>query len=234
MKTLVLSAAAIAAISFTSCKKDGSSVSTSPATSKDNSTMAYQMMARNTTTVLPSPQSSGTSQLQWTSGYVNPREIRFEAKSKNTNIEYKSKNASRIDLFATNPVYFGGVAIPAGTYKEIELKTKLEMAGTDPALLLNGVYTNGLNSIPVVFRVMEDLELRSELENVTIVEPTMAAITILNLDDEMSGITTSMLQNALLTNGTIVISREFNRSLYDMILRNLSEKRRKSDYKHKD
>ncbi len=225
---LIFSATLAMGLMMASCSKDNGTVT--PA-GPENTGINFGLRAVNGSTGIHQRTTAGGI-LHWTSGYANPTEVKFEAKSKDTKIEYKSKNDTRIDLFAPVAPHFGYFMLPAGTYKEIELKLKLDNAGPEPALYLAGTYSDQGLVIPVVFRVDDNIEIKTELKDVTIDNTTsIAAITDLDLSSYMSGVTESMLRNAQLTNGTLVISEDSNRSLYNLILKNLTGKRHKCEFK---
>jgi hypothetical protein len=248
---LLLYTVAISGSLFASCNKDDDdNTAAVPVTSTSGAAdMGYQLRTINPLVDTDPNTPYGT--IQWTSGFANPREIKFEAKPSGSTgigngnghgnghgngngnngskdkIEYKSTYAGQIDLFAPISTVFGNFTLPPGTYKEIELKMKLDGDNTVPALELNGMYTgNNMPPIPIVFQVPHDVELKTELKDVTIDNNTIfSAITSLDLISLMSGVTPVMLQNVQLTNGTVLISPTSNRHLYDHIMDNLKSKR---------
>jgi hypothetical protein len=236
MKSGTLLSAAFIGLMLTSCSKDNGTVTPDPAlgtgsTSKE-AAMVYELQATNTSSGVTQRTTAG-GMLRWTSGTANPTQVKFEAKSKDTKIEYKSNSMGQVDLFAPSPIGFGGFMLPAGTYKEIELKIKLDNTSTTPALQLNGYYTDNVVTIPITFIIEEDVELKTELKNVTITDGTFAALTTLDLSTYTGSITEAMLRNAHLTNGTLVISRSSNRAVYDLIMNSLNSKRHRCEFKHK-
>jgi hypothetical protein len=227
MRKILFPAIAITGL-LGSCSKEKDTVS--PGT--DHSGMTYELRAANNSASISQRTTAGGT-VVWNSGYAYPKEIKFEAKSQNDKIEYKSRNTGRIDLFAPSPMGFGSFVLPPGTYKEIELKIKLEDDGPDPALQLNGTYSDNQGSIPVVFIIDGDVQLKTELKDVTVTDGSFAALTTLDLATYTGGITESMFRNAQRTNGTIVISRTSNRNLYDIMLRNFTDKRHKCEFRKK-
>ena len=169
----------------------------------------------------------------WTSGFANPTQVKFEAKQKGTQIEYKSTNTSQIDLFAPVAVDFGGFVLPAGTYKEIELKLRLDNNGSIPALQLAGTYTDNMGTIPILIQIYDEMELQTEVKDVTIDNATtVAAITDLDLASYTNGVAGAVIRAGVLTNGTLVISKDSNKTLYNMIVSNIRGKRHHADYEH--
>ena len=226
---LIVSTAMVVAMMMSSCHKDNGM---DPSSGNGQSSMTYQMRAINTSGTVKNQRTTANGVLHWTSGYAVPRQIKFEAKKKDLKIEYTSTNTDKVDLFAPAPTDFGSLMLPPGTYKEIELKLKLEGDGPDAALYLEGTYTNNGVVLPVIFRIDEDVQLKTELKDVTIDSTgTVAAITNLDLASYLDGVTDVMIQNAQLTNGTLVISRTSNKVMYNTILQNIAGKRHKCEYK---
>jgi hypothetical protein len=157
--------------------------------------------------------------ISWSSGFANASLIKFEAESKNGDIEYKSTIRERIDLFSPISTV-GNILIPAGTYKEIEFKTLLTPFSGEPALELRGSY----NATPLVVRINHPVEFKAEKEDVTITDNNgYNAITTLNLNNLIRGISDSALANAVRTNGEIIISPSVNTNIYNRIIQNLDD-----------
>jgi hypothetical protein len=128
---------------------------------------------------------------------------------------------------------FGNFTIPAGTYDEIELKIDLDKKAADPAMELEGTFSNNVTTIPVKLEIDNYLELKTENQNVTISNnDSYVAVTTIDLSSITSGISETMLLNADLTNGTIVISSHSNELLYHTILENLGNRHFHCDFEH--
>ena len=79
-----------------------------------------------------------------------------------------------------------------------------------------------MQSIPVTLIVKQRIALNSVwVNNVTVNNPGYTANLSLDLGQITNGITLAMLENAQMTNGTIVISGASNPDLYTMIMNNL-------------
>lgn len=231
---LILSTATLAmGMLFASCNKNSTNVTPdSNSGTANGANMSYAMKAGNTSGSI-GQKGTANGVITWTSGFANPTFVKFEAKQKGTEIEYKSTNTTQIDLFAPVATSFGGFVLPDGTYKEIELMIHLDNNGSSPAIQLTGSYAINLVTVPVVFSTDRALELKTEVKDVTIDNSsTFMAVTTLDLGSISDGITQTMLQNATLTNGTLVISSTSNRSLYNIIVNNLTSKRHHEEYEH--
>lgn len=223
-RSLLLTTIALGLL-FASCKKSSYNSSPTPPT------VNYQLVATNTSYGVA--KTTATSNIVWTSGFANPDVIKFEAKQNNLEVEFKSTNNAQIDLMAPVALTFGDFTLPAGTYDEIELKIDLDKNGTSPALQLNGTFTSGLITLPVVFEIKEPIELTTEQHNVVIsTDSSFTAVTTLDLLSMTTGINAAMLLDAQLTNGTIVISQTSNHDIYEMILTNLGHHHHHCEFEH--
>jgi len=225
-RTMMIGAVLMMGLSFTACKKENNNGSNTY-----TPTLQYQLNATNTSYSTARTTDAGT--IVWTSAFAYPSMIKFEAKQNNLEVAFKSTNNDRIDLFAATAASFGSFSLPAGTYDEIELKMTLDKKNGDPAMQLNGNVSNGLVSLPVMVQVDENLEMKTELHDVTIVnEDTYIAATTIDLADVTSGVTATMLLNADLTGGVIMVNKFSNKDIYRSIVNNLRDKRHHCIFHH--
>jgi hypothetical protein len=216
---ILLCATAASQIFFTSCKKSNDLPAT--ATSGIN----YELKATNSVATinqrLESPQS-GT--LIWTSGTGSASLIKFEAKTNNNKVEFKSKALQSINLFTAINNKLGNITLPAGTYDEVEFKIVLAKTTTDAALELKGQFSSAGITVPVTFTVNTELEIKAEKNNVVVTDNnSYKALSTIDLSLLTKNITEAMLKNAQLTNGTLVISATSNATLYAALLGNLND-----------
>jgi hypothetical protein len=215
-KTLLFAIAATQILS-TSCKKSNDLSVTG------SSGINYELKATNSTTVINQRTSSplaGT--LVWTSGLGSASLIKFEAKSNNSKVEYKSNSLQHIDLFSSVNSKLGNITLPAGAYNEVEFKIVLNKTSTEAALELNGQFTIGGVTTPVTFKVNSEVEIKAERNNVVVTDNnSYKALSTIDLSLLTKGITETMLKSAQLTNGTIVISSTSNANLYTALLASL-------------
>ena len=142
-KLLMTGAAAILILG--SCKKSGTD--DAPASS-----MQFQLKAANPLVVVNIVAGPGS--ILWTSGSAVATQVKLEAKQNTNQLEFKSSAVQQIDLFASVITGLGNVVIPAGTYTQVEFKITIDQIGNNPALQLNGQYTNGTGGVtPVVFNL---------------------------------------------------------------------------------
>lgn len=218
MKRILLTTTVLTGVLFTACKKDERIGTLNGGTVQTQ--LSYSLVAGNAATGTNQKTTAGT--FVWTAGYAYPKIVKFEAEKDNMEIEYKSTNNERIDLFAPTPINFGGFTIPNGVYDEIELKIELDGHGNDPALYLEGQYSSATLTVPIRVEVQDKLELKTEHENVEITDGmAFTAITTIDLAAMVPDISESMLLNAKLTNGVLVVSKNSNRNIYYKVFDNL-------------
>lgn len=196
---------------LTSCKK----------AAVDNSMdLQFQLSTVNRSANINAPVA--VSNIQWISGFAWANQVKLEAKTNSKEIEFKATNTQRIDLFSSVAAAIGNISIPAGTYDEVEFKILLNPNGSDPALELKGQFTNAAGVVtPVIFRVNSLLEIKAEQNNITITDNlSTTALTTLDLSVLTNGVTQSLLNNASVSSGIIIISSSSNTSLYNIILAN--------------
>lgn len=212
---------------FTSCKKKDNNNSTS----YKQPTVSYKLMATNTDYIMA--KTTALANIHWTSGFANPDMIKFDATKDNASVEFTSTNSPQVDIMSSVATDFGGFTLPAGTYDRVSLKIRLDSDGPSPSLQLNGQFVFDSLTLPVMLQVNESVELQTEQNNVTISgDSAFIAVTTLDLSGITSGITSTMLLNAQLTNGTIVISSNSNHDLYHTILTNLGVMHHHCEFEH--
>jgi hypothetical protein len=204
-------AIAVGLLFFTSCKKENTG---------SGSAIQFQLQTTNRSSIIARTDAGS---LQWTGGYGSATEIKFEAKLNSQETERKTQVAQKIDLMS--PITsLGDITLSPGTYSEVEFKVELNPSGADAALELDGQYTSGGITTPVVFRVTAPVELKNEKNNVVVTDnSTFKAITTIDLSLITSTISESVLNSAVRTNGTILITSSVNANIYNTLLNNLHE-----------
>lgn len=196
---------------------------------RDGSSLAFSLKAINPATALPGIAPAGVTgrlqevNLQWTSATASATLLKFEATTGGSETEFKSTTSQTVDLFKAANL-LGNVSIPAGTYSEVEFRANLGVVGGAPALLMNGTLQSGTSSIPVTFQAAENIEVKGEKHNVTISGSTGSSVLIpMDLSRIIAGISSTDFSNAVLTNGTLLITSSVNSNLYQKIVRNIRD-----------
>ena len=214
---------ALIGLAFAACKKS----SNPPAPPSVN----YQLKATNTSYAVA--KNTTAASIVWTSATAYPDVVKFTAKQNNLEVSFTSTNKDAIDLLAPVPLSFGGFVLPTGAYDEISLKIDLDKTGTTPVLQLGGSFTSGAITFPVALVVTSSVELTTTQENVVISnDSTYTAVTTIDLSAITSGISATMLLNAQLSGGTILISAESNKDLYDIVIDHLKNEHHHTEFEH--
>lgn len=218
MKTLKnLFALGSACIILFSCQKESA-----PKTA--TAQVSYQFTPVKKTTSL-----AGTTQstLVFNSGFIKIREIVFDAQNASTNqsVSFTTEKISTID-------YATGVSSPqiidtiaAGTYKSVNLGVEIYDEVNAPSIVIDGVYTqDDGTTIPVRFEFNSGEVFEANASLVTLAENT-SAIAKIKFDPHywFSAITNAELENAVLTNGVLLINEVKNASLFVKIADKLDD-----------
>lgn len=242
---LLIMGVILSVVAMTSCTKDASK---STSNTSNTPVLGLSIQALNPKFNLPvtasgSKAASATSLVNVTTAKLLVSRLSFEAELKmnhssrdSVSIEYNWNGPKVIDLL--NPTNeFGQLNLQPGFYDEIELRVASMRSNSDtvPIFNLAGNYTNSLNVVtPIVFTVNEDILLKTELKNDTITSNASSAFSgaiQVYLDQLFVNLLPADLDNAVKTNGTIVISSTSNRNLYMIIAANFL-KRHHSEFNH--
>jgi hypothetical protein len=232
-KTALLILTVVIAASISACKKDAQVNSNSP------STLSFKMQGINRNVSLPVVESglksasATTASVVWDSASMIISKVSFEAemrsaitKEDSLEIEYSWRGPQTINLFDLSAT-IGSITLPAGTYEKVSLKVNSEKMDSNghPLFYLSGMYTNSAGTvIPLVISVTDPVSFKAVQKDDTIVSGGATDFTStiqLYLDQLLLKVDPAWLDNAALTNGTLVISATSNSQLYFLILQNL-------------
>ncbi|GMQ29851.1 hypothetical protein [Algoriphagus confluentis] len=171
--------------------------------------------------------------LRINSGFIQVKKIELETEGVDEagrefekEFEYRFPEIKKInfDEFDAGVDFF--IAIPAGNYEEIEVELDLIDHRNQPSLELNGTYTKqDGSSVPFKFQVFGDddddwdfeVELEAEddddlffLDGVN----NPLALFQINAEGWFSGVSTSELESAELTDGVLLITKQVNGSIF--------------------
>lgn len=218
----------MAGIMLASCKKDNMSAgNSSPAqlsfgVQGDNPLTSFNSMGSSSTTALAGSTTGGS--ITWTSGIANISGFKLEAEKTGLEIEIRSRELTTVDLFAPSPRVISA-AIDTGTYTKIEIRVEFSRSNTSTLpLVLKGTFTTATGTnIPMEFDLNDNVEIKAQSTNVVVNgTKNLVAIVLLHLNKLFDNISTTDINNATTTNGTIIISGSSNSMLYDKIVDNLS------------
>jgi hypothetical protein len=234
-KIIILAVALMIGIAFSSCKKDSQDNTVSSA----SSVLSFKMEALNKTVSLPVQESglksgsSSTATVVWDTARMLVSRIKFEAEMESIltgrdslEIEYSWRGPQTVDLFDLTSI-LGTITLPAGTYEKVSLKIQSERedANGQPLFYLSGAYTNDSGTtLPIVISVSDPVMFKTQQSNDSIVAGNFTDFTstiLLYLDQLLLNVNVSLLDNATLTNGTLLISANSNTEIYKLIMHNL-------------
>ncbi|MBZ9730377.1 hypothetical protein LB467_11835 [Salegentibacter sp. JZCK2] len=157
-------------------------------------------------------------------GFITLSSMEYEAESENDleSVEFELEQVVVIDFATGIPTPdIMAIAIPAGTYEEVEIEVELFDETEEPSIVLNGTYTspNG-TAHPVRFEFNSGEEFEVEREGTIVFtedQPAIAEITFdpsvwfaLVTDEDMESANKNM-------DGIIVISEDHNTDIFETV-----------------
>lgn len=211
MKKIKISAALLGlAIAVSSCNKDDG-----------NASLSYSFKMSEDISL-----KSTANSLQFNSGHVTIREIEFDGEHEGQgSISISASKVSTIDLVTGEATPAITTVIPAGSYKYVNLGIELQDVSNTPAIVAEGTWVNTANNeIPVRFEFNSGEVFEAETEAHDFKEDS-SPIAEIAFDPKnwFSGVSATMLNNAALTNDTIVISEDYNDAIFDIVTQKLDE-----------
>lgn len=174
-----------------------------------------------------SPGTSGSggkvlaSGLSFSSGFITIREVQFEAESDSDSVEVDFEQVTKIDFAtAASTPDLSSLAIPAGTYREIEVEIELQDDGDSPAVVLEGTFTHDEVSHPIRFEFNSGETFEVEKEGVITFEGGESIVAQITFDPYLWFMEVESEQLAAATKnaeGVIVISETQNADIFDVV-----------------
>lgn len=166
--------------------------------------------------------------LQWHTGYLATAAISIEGFQLAGNAimrQYaESKAVQNVKLFTSGNL--GTLILPYGTYNGINCNLALNPGNSadNNVLFLSGNFmsSNGVEQIELI--VAEPMDMTAQISSdvkTTLSNTQYTALLTLNLDGLMNGITTPMLDQAIVQNGVLLISANSNPNLYRLVVNNI-------------
>lgn len=221
MKNLFLLVTFIGSLAFlTSCSKDDVPIGSGNATLKITAGIANSNSNRQTTSKVSSSRIN--ENLNFTTGYVWVSEIVFYGTLESGNFVNRNvERFSKID-FETGIASpsLDDVTIPAGTYNDVYLGVELRDEDSQPSVIMEGTYTHSDSSIiPIRFEFNSGEVFEAETSQQVVVNENETALSKIVFDPQVwfSVVSTNMLDNANLTDGTIIISGTKNEAIFDLV-----------------
>ncbi|GAO27752.1 hypothetical protein JCM15548_14602 [Geofilum rubicundum JCM 15548] len=199
----------VAGFSFTSCEKDDDNPN-GKITLKVNTTSSSSVNLKST---------AAANDLVFNSGTITIREVVFDGEVGTTSVSRTKEQIADID-YATGAVSPEIVIeVPAGNYTGVNLGIELQDDGSDPSVVIEGTFTNSSEEI---------IPIRFEFNSGEVFEANAASVTIADGADLVgkitfdaiswfSTVTPGELDNATLTEGTIIVSSTKNPDIFDKV-----------------
>ena len=178
----------------------------------------------NTVTSVADLKSTPANSLQFSEGHIILESIEFEAESDVDSLEAEFEIESFITIdFATgesNPDV-SDIQIKPGTYTEIEIELELWDEDHEPAIDLDGIWTDSEgneHTIRFLFDSGQDFSLEKEGEFTLTEGTTMIAEITFDPSIWFSGVSPDMISNADRDEDeVIIISSDINTAIYDIV-----------------
>ncbi|EMS32352.1 hypothetical protein C943_01079 [Mariniradius saccharolyticus AK6] len=171
------------------------------------------------------------SNLRLTNGFIQIKELELDVEGRDSRGEFEKEieidfddiKKVTFDEFDRSVDFF--INIPEGEYKEIEFEMDLIEYRNEPSIFIEGVYSKEGTEIPVRFQYFGDeIDFKVEIESddddnyfkIDRMNNPLALFEI-NALNWFSQITDAEFNNAEITEGVIVISRQSNKALYDKV-----------------
>ena len=204
---------------FTSCKKAEVTVSAT------DPQLAFAVQTDQLAFTFPQTgASTGKISFLWTDGNANITQFKLDAKRGGIASTYTAGALSNIDLFGFNKA-FSNTSIPKGDYTEAKATVVFSQTSTTPyPLTLKGTFTTASATvIPTEFDLNDNLEVRIPVINI-IADGTKNFTTNIwmHLSILLNGISAQDIDGAARINGTILINKTNNITLYAKMKGNIS------------
>ena len=165
----------------------------------------------------------------WNTGYLTTTALQADGYYPVGNSEHAlhfaaptGKPGQTVQLFS--PVVLGSVPVSPGSYNSMDFSLVLGQDMSAASFYLSGTCTLNGVYVPVQISVIQSLEMTAHWGNSVTINnngQSYTASMTLDLAQVTNGITTQMLAAAQRSNGTIVISSNWNNNLYHLMLSNL-------------
>lgn len=232
--TLYAMAFAVSGLLFTSCSEDADL----DVIGEGDVRIGMGVKLRNTGNAGARVMNTG---IDVESGFLQIKEIELETEGVDENgnefereLELKFREIKKINFneFDAGADFF--INIPAGNYEEIEFEIDLIDNRNEPSIQLEGTYTyqNG-STVPMRFQVFgnddDDFDFEVELEgdddDLFFLDGVNNPLALFEIDAKgwFVNVSTTELENADLTDGVLLISKDVNRSIYSKVERRIKD-----------
>jgi len=189
--------------------------------SKDdaNSDVNVRLAVTTTSSSTATQSRLAPNDLVFTSGTITIREVVFDGDNGSVSVSRTHEQIADIDYATGTITPVVVVSVPEGTYTSVNLGIELQDENSSPSVVIEGTYThtNG-DVIPIRFEFNSGEVFEANAASVELVEGTdvVGKITF-DAISWFSTVTAAQLDNAVLTDGTIIISGTNNANIFNIV-----------------
>lgn len=212
-KLLTLSIFVLTLISMVSCSSDDDS----PATETNG--VEVKLAVNTTSSSVANKATLAANDLTFNAGFITIREVVFDGENGNSSVSRTEEQIAVINYATGEITPEVSVVVPAGSYTSVNLGIELQDVGDDPSVVIEGTYTNtDEDIIPIRFEFNSGEVFEADAAQVVLEEGTdvVGKITFDALS-WFSTVSAEMLDDATITNGTIIVSETNNADIFDIV-----------------
>jgi uncharacterized lipoprotein YbaY len=189
--------------------------------SKDdaNSDVNVRLAVTTTSSSTATQSRLAANDLVFTSGTITIREVVFDGDNGSVSVSRTHEQIADIDYATGTITPAVVVSVPAGDYTSVNLGIELQDENSTPSVVIEGTYThtNG-DVIPIRFEFNSGEVFEANATSVVLEEGTdvVGKITF-DAISWFSTVTAAQLDNAVLTNGTIIVSSTSNANIFTIV-----------------
>ena len=210
MKTISLGlTVAVGSLFLVSCSDDDSGPSQG----------SVKLAVSTTSSSTQGQRIAAANDLVFTSGTITIVEVVFDGDTESSSVSRTIEQIADIN-YATGAVSPEVVVdVPAGDYTSVNLGIELQDDGSDPSVVIEGTYTNSDEvDIPIRFEFNSGEVFEANATSVTIeAGSTITGRITFDALAWFSTISATQLDDATLTDGTMIISATSNSTIFDTV-----------------
>lgn len=218
LKTLVV----FFIVGLSACSSDNDSENNEPVLSIEFNTVTSPFNTQAQASVTDKQATNGS--FAFDDGFITLIAMEYEAESENDleSVEFELEQIVVIDFATGIPTPdIRPIAIPAGTYEEVEIEVELFDETDEPSVVLNGAYTSPDGNVhPVRFEFNSGESFEVEREGTIVFAENQSAIAEITFDPSawFAGVTDEHMSDASRDlDDVIVISETQNSDIFDIV-----------------
>jgi outer membrane murein-binding lipoprotein Lpp len=205
----ILAAIVVGGILFAGCEEDDVN---------PNGKIKLQVETTSSTTV-NFKSTSAANDLVFDSGTITIREVVFDGEADTVSVSRTIEQIAEIDYASGDVSPEVVIGVPAGDYTGVNLGIELQDENNEPTVVTEGTYTNSSGeAIPIRFEFNSGEVFEANAESVKI-EAGADLIGKITFDaiSWFATVSSDELDNATLSEGTIIVSGTSNAAIFDKV-----------------